>query len=89
MDLKKVDVNYINQKDRLNNFTIKKNNKNYVLLGKSLDSSDFINDLLKNKTSKRFLNNFENLNTNLDIFFDRVLLDKNSYLENFKPGPFM
>ena len=83
LDIKKVDVNYINQKDKLNNFTIKKNNKNYVLLGKSLDSSDFINDLLKNKTSKRFLNNFENLNTNLDIFFDKVLLEKNSYLENF------
>ena len=70
MDLKKVDVNFINQKDKLNNFTIKKNNKNYVLLGKSLDTSDFINDLLKNKTSKRFLKNFEKINTNLDIFFD-------------------
>ena len=29
------------------------------------------------------MNNFENLNTNLDIFFDKVLLRKNSYLENF------
>ena len=83
LDIKKIDVNYVNQKNKLNNFTIKKNNKNYVLLGKSLDSSDFVNDLLKNKTSKRFLNNFENLNTNLDIFFDKVLLKKNSYLENF------
>jgi len=82
LDLKKVDVNFINQKDKLNNFTIKKNNKNYVLLGKSLDSSDLINDLLKNRTNKRFLDHFDNLNTNLDIMLDKVFLDANSYLEN-------
>ena len=83
LDIKKIDVNYINQKQELNNFTFKKSNKNYVLIGKSLDSSDLINDLLKDKTNRRFLNNFDNLNTNLDIMFDRVVLDENSYLENF------
>ena len=83
LDIKKIDINYINQKEELNNFIIKKNNKNYVLLGKSLDSSDLINDLLKNKTNKRFLDKFENLNTNLNIMFDRVVLDEQSYLENF------
>ena len=83
LDIKKIDVNYINQKKELNNFTINKNGKNYLLLGNSLDSSDLINDLLKDKTNKRYLDNFENLNTNLDIMLDRVVLDENNYLENF------
>ena len=83
LDIKKIDVNYINQKKELNNFTINKNDKNYLLLGNSLDSSDLINDLLKDKTNKRFLDKFENLNTNLDIMLDRVVLDENNYLENF------
>ena len=83
LDIKKIDVNYINQKKELNNFTINKNDKNYLLLGNSLDSSDLINDLLKDKTNKRYLDNFENLNTNLDIMLDRVVLDENNYLENF------
>ena len=83
LDIKKIDVNYINKKKELNNFTINKNDKNYLLLGNSLDSSDLINDLLKDKTNKRYLDNFENLNTNLDIMLDRVVLDENNYLENF------
>ena len=83
LDIKKIDVNYINQKKELNNFTINKNDKNYLLLGNSLDSSDLINDLLKDKTNKRYLDNFENLNTNLDIMLNRVVLDENNYLENF------
>ena len=83
LDIKKIEVNYINQKKELNNFTIKKNDKNYLLLGNSLDSSDLINDLLKDKTNKRYLDYFENLNTNLDIMLDRVVLDESNYLENF------
>ena len=83
LDIKKIDVNYINQKKELNNFTINKNDNNYLLLGNSLDSSDLINDLLKDKTNKRYLDNFENLNTNLNIMLDRVVLGENNYLENF------
>ncbi len=82
LDINKIVINYINQNKEINNFTIEKNKKNYVLLGKSMDSTELIDDLLKDKKNKRFFEKFENLNTRLDIKIDRVILDKKSYLEN-------
>ena len=82
LDINKIVINYLNQNKEINNFTIEKNKKNYVLLGKSMDSTKLIDDLLKDKKNKRFFEKFENLNTRLDIKIDRVILDKKSYLEN-------
>ena len=82
LDINKIVINCINQNKEINNFTIEKNKKNYVLLGKSMDSTELIDDLLKDKKNKRFFEKFENLNTRLDIKIDRVILDKKSYLEN-------
>ena len=82
LDINKIVINYINHNKQINNFTIEKNKKNYVLLGKSMDSTKLIDDLLKDKKNKRFFEKFENLNTRLDIKIDRVILDKKSYLEN-------
>ena len=82
LDINKIVINYINQNKEINNFTIEKNKKNYVLLGKSMDSTKLIDDLLKDKKNKRLFEKFENLNTRLDIKIDRVILDKKSYLEN-------
>ena len=82
LDINKIVINYQNQNKEINNFTIEKNKKNYVLLGKSMDSTELIDDLLKDNKNKRFFEKFENLNTRLDIKIDRVILDKKSYLEN-------
>ena len=54
-------------------------NKNFKILD---INKIVINYLLKDKQNKRFFEKFENLNTRLDIKIDRVILDKESYLEN-------
>ena len=48
LDVDKIKINYLNQQKKLNNLTIKKNKQDYVLLGKSLDSSKLIDDLFIN-----------------------------------------
>ena len=83
VDLNKIKVDYLNENNIKNEFTIKKDLTYYNLSGKSFDSYDLINDILLSDSDESFLDNF-NLKdeTVLNINLNKVLLDKENSSKN-------
>ena len=83
VDLNKIKVDYLNENNIKNEFTIKKDLTYYNLSGKSFDSYDLINNILLSDSDESFLDNF-NLKdeTVLNINLNKVLLDKENSSKN-------
>ncbi|SVE56236.1 uncharacterized protein METZ01_LOCUS509090, partial [marine metagenome] len=83
VDLNKIKVDYLNENNIKNEFTIKKDLTYYNLSGKSFDSYNFINNILLSDSDESFLDNF-NLKdeTVLNINLNKVLLDKENSSKN-------
>ena len=83
VDINKVKVDYLNENNKKNEFTIEKDLTHYNLSGTSFDSYYLINDILLSDNDKSFLDNF-NLSdrTVLNINLNKVFLDKENFLKN-------
>jgi len=82
-DLNKLNVNYLNDNNKKNEFEIKKDLDFYNITGKSFDSYKLIDNMLLSDSDKSFLDNF-NLNdgTKLGIYINKVFLDDENFSEN-------
>ena len=65
-----------------NNINLIKNGNHYDLKGTSFDFSNYLETILKSNGNDNFLNNFEKLNTNLNVKINKLYLDKFNYLNN-------
>jgi len=76
-----VNFNYLDKEELKNELSIKKNDKNYLLVSKSFNATKIIDDLLnsdKNSDSKKiFQNNFK-----LDVKIEEAFLDKDHLVED-------
>ena len=83
VDINKVKVDYLNENNKKNKFTIEKDLTHYNLSGTSFDSYYLINDILLSDNDKSFLDNF-NLSdrTVLNINLNKVFLDKENFSKN-------
>ena len=83
VDINKVKVDYLNENNKKNEFTIEKDLTHYNLSGTSFDSYYLINDILLSDNDKSFLDNF-NLSdrTVLNINLNKVFLDKENFSKN-------
>ena len=83
VDVNKVKVDYLNENNKKNEFTIEKDLTHYNLSGTSFDSYDLINDILLSDNDKSFLDNF-NLSdeTLLNINLNKVFLDNENFSKN-------
>lgn len=83
VDINKVKVDYLNENNKKNKFTIEKDLTHYNLSGTSFDSYYLINDILLSDNVKSFLDNF-NLSdrTVLNINLNKVFLDKENFSKN-------
>ena len=61
-----------------------KKNKNYELIGKSLDSIHLIKSITDSEPNKNFFEIFKNLNTYVKINLDEVKLDEENIVNNLK-----
>ncbi len=82
IDFNKIVLNYLTKNDFKNEISIIKNEKNYLLTGKSFDSEDLIEILSNSDDSENFLSNFKNLNSKIDIKIKNVKLDKFNEVQN-------
>ena len=78
----KISLKFNNNNNLENNLRLIKNGNNYNLEGSSFDFSKNLEKILKSKNDGNFLNNFEKLNTNLNVKISKVYLDKSNYLNN-------
>ncbi len=78
-----IDVNFLNKKQILNNFKIKKNSNNYDFIGHQFDGEELLETLLKSNKKNKFSRLFDNINTSVILNLKKIYLEKNSYLEKF------
>ena len=82
VDVKKINLYYINKNKFQNHIELKKNKNNYQINGKSFDASKLIDEILNGEQNKDSSLIFSNLNTILDIKIDKTYLDKETYINN-------
>tara|TARA_B100000029_G_scaffold246112_1_gene243131 strand:+ start:263 stop:2467 length:2205 start_codon:yes stop_codon:yes gene_type:complete len=83
VNLNEIKVKYLNDKNKLNFLSLKKNKKDYLLYGETFDATQLIDNILKSDDNKSFFDIFDKLNSKLEINIKNVYLDKTNYLKNF------
>ncbi len=81
--VEKIDVNFVNTNDILNNFKIKKNSNNYNFIGNQIDGEQLVERLLKGNKKNKISKLFHNINTSLILNINKIYLEKDTYLEKF------
>ena len=83
VDLKKAKINFLNENNKKNKFTIEKDLTHYNLSGESFDSYNLINNILLSDNEKSFLDNLSlNDETKLNIYLNKVHLNKEHFSKN-------
>ena len=75
-----VNINFLNDSNKKNNISIKKNKKNYEITGKSFDGSNLINNILDNNTDTDISNNLNNFNSKIIIDISKFYLDDINFI---------
>ncbi|MDA9693813.1 AsmA-like C-terminal region-containing protein [Candidatus Pelagibacter sp.] len=79
--LDEVDLDYLDQNRQKNSIRLKKDKKKYYLTGSSFNAENFIEELLsKNDEGPKIID----INTNLEIDIEKIFLDSEYYLTDFK-----
>jgi len=83
VDLNKAKIDFLNENNKRNEFTIEKDVTHYNLSGESFDGYDLINNILFSDNDKSFLDNLSlNDETKLNIYLNKVHLDKEHSSKN-------
>tara|TARA_B100000965_G_scaffold65486_1_gene51258 strand:- start:684 stop:2879 length:2196 start_codon:yes stop_codon:yes gene_type:complete len=81
-DFSLVEANYYNKDGFINDVLIKNNNNNIKLISKNFDISKNIEKILKSSNRSNFLDIFQNLNSSVNIYIEKVRLDNEHDLKN-------
>ena len=80
MDIESININYINSNKILNQFELKKSQKQYIIKGKNFDATKLIDRILD--SSKNNLSIFKNFNPKIKIDLKKTYIDKDNYMNN-------
>tara|TARA_B100000029_G_scaffold117593_1_gene110820 strand:+ start:951 stop:3149 length:2199 start_codon:yes stop_codon:yes gene_type:complete len=80
-DFSKIEANYYNKDDFLNNIFVTKKNNKINLISKNFDISNNIEKTLKGTTNVNFLDIFQNLNSSINIDIKLAKLDSDHNLK--------
>ena len=81
-DIKLLNFNYLNSNMIKSQVYLKKNKKNYKIIGKSFDATKLIDEILNRKDNKKDTSLFDNLNTTIDIDIVKTYLDNLTFVNN-------
>ena len=84
LNIDKIEFDYLTKNNFRNKLNLIKKNKNYELIGKSLDSIHLIKSITDSEPNKNFFEIFKNLNTYIKINLDEVKLDEENIVNNLK-----
>ena len=72
---------YLNNKKIKNALSLKKNNKDYIIEGNSLDATNLINKIMDDKNENPSF--FSNFNSKIDVKINKTFIDEYNYINNF------
>ena len=84
IDLDKLQLTYVNNNKKLNQFNILKENNKFKVSGDSFDGKSIIKNLLNGDSKGNFLKRFKNLNSEIILNFDHFLIDSKDYLKKIR-----
>jgi len=79
-DIDEVNLDYTNKNKIRNKIFLKKDNKKYIIKGKSFDASKIINELLDSDDENISL--FSNLNEEINININKTYINKDTFVNN-------
>ena len=77
------ELNLINKKSMPIQVSLTKKNSDYFISGNFFDASSQIKNFIKNQNQTSKIKLFSNLNSKINIKFEKILIDKDSYFNNF------
>ncbi len=83
-NFEKIEFNYLTEDNFKNRLSLKRNNNDYELIGKSYDAEKLIEIISDSDTNKNFLDIFNNLNSKIKIKIQNVKLDEKNEIYNLK-----
>ena len=78
--INRMDLDFLNENKKKNKISLKKNKKNYEILGKNLDGSILLDEMLKSDNKDGVSNIFNNFNSSVKFSIDQTYIDNSSYL---------
>jgi hypothetical protein len=80
ISLDSFNFNYLNSAQIKNQLSLKKNNSNYYISGKSFDASKLINKIMNSDDENSLL--FNNFNTKINLKINKTHIDKVNFINN-------
>ena len=77
------ELNLINKKSMPIQVSLTKKNSDYFISGNFFDASSQIKNFIKNQNQTSKMKLFSNLNSKINIKIEKILIDKDSYFNNF------
>jgi hypothetical protein len=81
LDIKVIELNYVNENEIKNQINIKKNKKEYNIRGKKFDFSRTVEEIL-NSDNTESVSMFDSLDTNINIKINKIYLDNDTFVNN-------
>ncbi len=80
--LNNLELDVLNEKEKYNKISLKKNKKNYEFKGKIFDASNLIERILESNNNDGVSSIFNDFNSNISVKIDKTYIDKVSYINN-------
>ena len=81
LDIKLINLDYINNNKIKNKISLKKDKKNYIIKGKSFDATMLVDEIL-NGDREESSSLFSDINSDLSINIEKNYLDENTFVNN-------
>ena len=81
VELKKIDLDFIDRENKKNQIQIRKNNRDYFVKGKNFKINKYLNDLIKSDIKKDLKFFKKDFQINFDV--SKIALDKTSFINDF------
>jgi len=80
ISINNLDLNFLNEKKKQNNISIKKNKKNYEVIGKNFDGSNLVNNILDSNSKSDISNILSNFNSKITFNISKFYLDNINFI---------
>ena len=82
-DLDLLELNYVNKNKKKNQISLKKIKKNYILSGKKLDASKFINQVIESD-NQNFFSLFKDIKSSIKVKIVKAYLDEDTFINDLE-----
>jgi hypothetical protein len=82
-DLDLLELNYVNKNKKKNQISLKKIKKNYILSGKKLDASKFINQVIESGNQNSF-SLFKDIKSSIKVKIVKAYLDEDTFINDLE-----